>query len=110
MPQTFDDMVRQAARAVEEALQDSKSRQAMRFHLFEEDSNNPMVPWNTSDTDSGNVNLEGNGNTDIGDGDGDSDGDSDTTRGSDSAQKNNYVKGLSLRSNQRKPFSWPQSP
>jgi hypothetical protein len=41
------------------------------------------------------------GNTDIGDG--------DTTRGSVNAEKNNYMKGLSLHSDQRRHFSWAQS-
>jgi TolA-binding protein len=42
IPETFDDMVRQAARAVERGFQDGKTRQTVRFHLVEEDSNNAM--------------------------------------------------------------------
>jgi hypothetical protein len=37
VPVTFDDMVRQAARAVERAFQDGKTRQTVRFNLVGED-------------------------------------------------------------------------
>jgi hypothetical protein len=36
VPNTFDDMVRQAARAVERAFQDGKTRQTVRFNLISE--------------------------------------------------------------------------
>lgn len=37
VPETFDDMVRQAARAVERAFQDGKTRQTVRFNLVREE-------------------------------------------------------------------------
>jgi hypothetical protein len=42
IPETIDDMIRQAARAVERGFQDGKTRQTVRFHLVEEDSNDIM--------------------------------------------------------------------
>jgi hypothetical protein len=39
IPDTFDDMVRQAARAVERAFEDGKTRQTVRFNLIGEESN-----------------------------------------------------------------------
>lgn len=38
VPETFDDMVRQAARAVERAFQDGKTRQTVRFNLVGEET------------------------------------------------------------------------
>ncbi|CAJ1947663.1 unnamed protein product [Cylindrotheca closterium] len=45
LPNTVDDMIRQASRAVERAYQDGKTRQTVRFHLvpFEEDDPNERL-------------------------------------------------------------------
>lgn len=46
IPVTFDDMVRQASRAVERAFKDGKTRQTVRFNLVgEEDAATEEKPW-----------------------------------------------------------------
>lgn len=46
VPVTFDDMVRQASRAVERAFKDGKTRQTVRFNLVgEEESATEEKPW-----------------------------------------------------------------